>query len=168
MRARKNKGPLRNFRFLKEADEALMELVDKTGRVQVVVLEDLLLQRRQFSPHIEEFLESEAKRSGKSRLQIIEAALLASMPSGSANSKKPETPMVPDDDLAAVVMPVAPSQSQSSKPQSTPQTIAADPQHLVEHHSDLKYSQPKHSQHKKARRTTRHHAKKKPRRASDR
>ncbi|MGA3266267.1 MAG: hypothetical protein ABSE16_05540 [Verrucomicrobiota bacterium] len=127
MRPKKNKGPLRNYHFLKEADEALMELVEKTGRVQVVVLEDLLLQQRQFGPLIEQFLADESKRTGKSRAQLIEAALLDRMSRALGSSLAPgsaETgaPSPSDDELATVVVPTVSSQSRGSKPRFKRQT----------------------------------------------
>jgi hypothetical protein len=76
MRARKDKGPLRNFNFLKEADKNLLRLADDSGRDMVVILEDFLLNRRQFSPAIEYFIVTEAKTLGLPRQQIIETALL--------------------------------------------------------------------------------------------
>jgi hypothetical protein len=158
MRPRKDKGPLRNYRFLKEADEALLKLVKKTGRVQTVVLEDLLLHRREFSPHIEEFLAAEAKRSGQSRIQIIEAALLAAMPRARSSSETTGASALSDAELTFVAVPADYVQSRSSKPQPTPQIIAPENRHLAEHHKGPKSSQPRDSQnHIRARPRTRHH-----------
>ena len=165
MRTRKDKGPLRNYRFLKEADKALLELVKRTGRVQTVVLEDLLLHRREFSPHIEEFLAAEAKRSGMSRIQIIEAALLAAMPRARSSSETTGASAMSDAELTSVAVPADYVQSRSSKPRPTPQIIAPENRHLAEHHKGPKSSQPKYSQDKKrARPRTPHHVKA-PRRA---
>ena len=151
MRAKKNKGPLRNFHFLKQADEVLLQLTEQTGRDLVVVLEDLLLQRRQFSPHIEKFLADEANRSGRSRTQIIEAALIATMPP-TPNSTQKAAPAVPEEELVSVVVPVDPAQSHGSKPQAKPQTVASEQPHVVKHHSGPKSSRPNHSRRKKTRR----------------
>jgi hypothetical protein len=76
MRRKKNKGPLRNFNFLKEADDELLRRAE--GIDMVVVLEDLLLDRRQFSRSIEDFIATEIKRTGRPRREIIEAALFSS------------------------------------------------------------------------------------------
>jgi hypothetical protein len=48
-----------------------------------LIIEDLLLGRRQFAPEIERFIEDEIQRTAKSRNQIIEAALSAAI-----NSKR--------------------------------------------------------------------------------
>lgn len=42
-----------------------------------MILEDLLLGRRQFNPETERFLLAEVERTGRSRNEIIEAALVA-------------------------------------------------------------------------------------------
>lgn len=76
MRAKKDKGPLRNFYFLRPADEALVFRSRETGRDMVVILEDLILDRRQFNPIVEQFLAKEAKALGLSRQKVIDALLL--------------------------------------------------------------------------------------------
>ena len=76
MHRKKNKGPLRNFFFLKEADASLLHRAEQRGQDMVVVLEDLLLDRRQLSPALERFILQECQRTGLSRRDIIEAALL--------------------------------------------------------------------------------------------
>ena len=70
------KAALRNFTFTKEADAELVRLKTATGKNMTAVLEDLLLQRRQFSAPVETFLEAEAARTRRPRAEIIELALL--------------------------------------------------------------------------------------------
>ena len=70
------KAALRNFTFTKEADAELLRLKTATGKNMTAVLEDLLLQRRQFSAPVETFLEAEAGRTRRPRDEIIELALL--------------------------------------------------------------------------------------------
>jgi len=75
MNAPKEKGPLRNFNFAKEADDRLLQLKEDTGRDMTKILEDYLLGRRQFRPEIELFLKDEKARTNRTREEIIEAAL---------------------------------------------------------------------------------------------
>lgn len=82
MRTKEKKGPVRNFTFLKSADKELTERSADTGRTMTMVLEDLLLGRRQFNPETERFLQSEIERTGRSRNEIIEAAMVAYQAAG--------------------------------------------------------------------------------------
>jgi hypothetical protein len=85
MRSRKNKGPLRNFHFLKEADDTLLRLANDTGRDMVGILEDLLLNRRQFSPATDPSVAARARTPGpepawhgsSARVAVDEALALA-------------------------------------------------------------------------------------------
>lgn len=70
-----NKAGVRNFTFLKSADDRLLELADLTGKTMTKVLEDLLLGKRQFGPGLEKFIQSEVGRTGHDRALIIETAL---------------------------------------------------------------------------------------------
>ena len=69
------KAKLRNFTFVESADRRLVELKRETGKDMTLILEDLLLGRRQLSPQTEQFLQSEIERTGHSRNAIIESAL---------------------------------------------------------------------------------------------
>ena len=61
--AKGNKAALRNFTFTKEADAELVRLKLTTGKNMTAILEDLLLQRRQFSAPVETWLDAEAART---------------------------------------------------------------------------------------------------------
>ena len=67
---------MRNFTFLPAADRELVRLKVVTGKNMTAVLEDLILGRRQFGEQIERFLDGEMARTGKSRHEIIELAVL--------------------------------------------------------------------------------------------
>ena len=73
---KKLKAGLRNFTFEREADDELLRLKAVTGKNMTAVLEDLILGRRQFGEQIESFLTAEAARTGRSRHEIIELAIL--------------------------------------------------------------------------------------------
>ena len=77
MRPRKDKGPLRNFRFLKAADEQLVGRSEKTGCDMTTVIEDLLLNRRQSSPVIEPKAAGTALPGLPARVAVDEAGALA-------------------------------------------------------------------------------------------
>lgn len=70
---------LRNFQLGKDADRLLWDKTIGIGRDMTGFIKDLILGRRQFSPDIEKFLSDEIIRSGKSRSQIIESAVLLFM-----------------------------------------------------------------------------------------
>jgi len=73
------KAGLRNFNFVKSADEKLSRMSAQTGRTMTVIIEDLILGRRQFSPEIEEFIENECRRTRRPREQVIEACVYSAM-----------------------------------------------------------------------------------------
>ena len=73
--AKAGKAALRNFKFTKEADDELLRLKVATGRNMTAVLEDLLLQRRQFCAPVETWLDAEAARTCRPRAKIIEQVL---------------------------------------------------------------------------------------------
>ena len=81
---RELKAPLRNFTFLPAADRELARLKAVTGKNMTAVLEDLILGRRQFGEQIERFLDGEMARTGKSRHEIIELAVLLFFTGGTA------------------------------------------------------------------------------------
>ena len=74
--AKAGKAALRDFTFTKEVDAELVRLKQTTGKNMTAVLEDLLLQRRQFSAPVEAWLDAETRCTRKPRAEIIEAALL--------------------------------------------------------------------------------------------
>jgi hypothetical protein len=76
MRAKKDKGPLRNFYLLKKADDELVRQSTVTGRDMTKVIEDLLLNRCQSSPAIELFAAAEAKTISVPGQQTINTAFL--------------------------------------------------------------------------------------------
>ena len=69
------KAALRNFTFSREADAELVRLKAVTGKNMTAVLEDLLLQRRQFSAPVECWLHTESSRARQPRAAIIERVL---------------------------------------------------------------------------------------------
>ena len=75
---------MRNFTFLPAADRELVRLKVVTGKNMTAVLEDLILGRRQFGEQIERFLDGEMARTGKSRHEIIELAVLLFFTGGTA------------------------------------------------------------------------------------
>ena len=69
-------------KFVNEMDKADAELVRlklNTGKNITAILEDLLLQRRQFSAPVETWLDAEAARRCRSRAEIIERVLVERM-----------------------------------------------------------------------------------------
>lgn len=91
---RELKAPLRNFTFLPAADRELARLKAVTGKNMTAVLEDLILGRRQFGEQIESFLTAEAARTGRSRHEIVELAVLMFFTNPSGNPL-PALPGVP-------------------------------------------------------------------------
>lgn len=75
----KEKCDSRTFKFTKDADQALVNLKEMTGRTMTLVLEDFLLGRRQFAEEIELWLAAECQHSGRKRQEIIENALRCAM-----------------------------------------------------------------------------------------
>lgn len=75
MSEKKDKGPLRNFNLLKEADENLNARKTDTGRPYVTIVEDLLLGRRMFSEKIERWITEECERTGLGRWDVIGGAI---------------------------------------------------------------------------------------------
>ena len=76
IKKRELKAPLRNFTLEQAADNELVRLKNVTGKNMTAVLEDLILVRRQFGEQIETFLNAEQERTGRSRREIVEMALL--------------------------------------------------------------------------------------------
>lgn len=72
MMAKKDKGPLRNFYLVKEADDNLLRRAKDSGLNMTTIIEDLLLNRRQSS--------TEAKALDLQRQQNAETPL-AGLPS---------------------------------------------------------------------------------------
>lgn len=103
------KGKLRNFTFVESADARLVKLKQDTGKDMTLILEDLILGRRQFSPDIETFISEEIARTRHSREHVIETLLYAAMRER-VNSTAHPNPNGPSKspNIAGVVPPNAP------------------------------------------------------------
>ena len=110
------KAPLRNFTLCKPADEELARLKVVTGKNMTAVLEDLILGRRQFGEQVESFLTAEALRTGMSRHEIVELAVLMFF-TNPPNSPNPNGNPLPGHPVAPLVVP-------SSKKQALPRAPA--------------------------------------------
>lgn len=87
--SREAKGDLRNFRFVKSADDELSRQSDKTGRTMTAIIEDYLLNRREFPEHLQLWLDHESARTKLSQREILHCALLYYASNGTAPAASP-------------------------------------------------------------------------------